>query len=172
MVIFINLNVYTIYFLLSCNPCKHVKLIYSCKFLCENFESHYFDNAFTFKFGLGTMADIFNIEGWARISEEPALFYSLEGWCVFDVRSKKVKLATVVEGDQKAPFSIATTQRCWGGRYSFPLIAPLYPLCVPNIDEYYARRYQVPFLKSLVWRNLGLNPGLLDHWRILYPLIF
>ena len=37
----------------------------------------------------------------------------------------KVELATVVEGDQKAPFSIATT-RCRGGRYSFPWI-PLYP---------------------------------------------
>ena len=32
----------------------------------------------------------------------------------------KVKLATVVEGDQKAPFSIATTPRCRGGHYSFP----------------------------------------------------
>ena len=32
----------------------------------------------------------------------------------------KVKLATVVEGDPKAPFSIATTPRCRGGRYSFP----------------------------------------------------
>ena len=31
----------------------------------------------------------------------------------------KYKL-TVVEGDLKAPFSIATTLRCWGGRYSFP----------------------------------------------------
>ena len=39
----------------------------------------------------------------------------------------KVELATVVEGDQKAPFSIATTPRCRGGRYSFPWIAPLYP---------------------------------------------
>ena len=39
----------------------------------------------------------------------------------------KVKLVTVVEGDQKAPFSIATTPRCKGGRYSFPRIAPLYP---------------------------------------------
>ena len=29
-------------------------------------------------------------------------------------------------GDQKAPFSIATTPRCKGGRYSFPWIAPLY----------------------------------------------
>ena len=32
----------------------------------------------------------------------------------------KVKLATIVEGDPKAPFSIATTPRCRGGRYSFP----------------------------------------------------
>ena len=38
-----------------------------------------------------------------------------------------VKLATVVEDDQKAPFSIATTPRCKEGRYSFPWIAPLYP---------------------------------------------
>ena len=39
----------------------------------------------------------------------------------------KVKLATIVEGDPKAPFSIATTPRCRGGRYSIPWIAPLYP---------------------------------------------
>ena len=34
-------------------------------------------------------------------------------------------LASVVEGDQKAPFSIATTLRCSGERYSFPWIALL-----------------------------------------------
>ena len=45
----------------------------------------------------------------------------------------KVKLETVVKGDQKAPFSIATTPRCGGGRYSFPWIAPLYPWYVPYI---------------------------------------
>ena len=39
----------------------------------------------------------------------------------------KVKLATIVEGNPKAPFSIATTPRCRGGRYSFPWIAQLYP---------------------------------------------
>ena len=32
----------------------------------------------------------------------------------------KAKLATIVEGDPKAPFLIATTPRCRGGRYSFP----------------------------------------------------
>ena len=31
------------------------------------------------------------------------------------------KLATIVEGDPKAPFSIATTPRCRGGRYSIIL---------------------------------------------------
>ena len=82
----------------------------------------------------------------------------------------KVKLATIVEGDPKAPFSEATTPRCRGGRYSFPWMAPLYPWYIPYITECLARRYQVPFLKSLVWYDLGLNPGLLDHWRTLYPL--
>ena len=32
----------------------------------------------------------------------------------------KLKLATLVEGDHKAPLSIATTPRCRGGRYPFP----------------------------------------------------
>ena len=39
----------------------------------------------------------------------------------------KVKSAIVVEGDRKAPFSIASTPKCREGRYSFSLIAPLYP---------------------------------------------
>ena len=38
-----------------------------------------------------------------------------------------LKLATVVEGNPKVRFSIATTPRCKEGRYSFPCIAPLYP---------------------------------------------
>ena len=80
----------------------------------------------------------------------------------------KVKLSTVVEADQKAPFSIATTQRCRGKCYSFPWIAPLYPWYVPYIVECWVRRCQVSFLKSLVWRELGLNLGLTDHWWTLY----
>ena len=47
----------------------------------------------------------------------------------------KVKLATIVEGDPKAPFSIATTPWCRGGRYSIPRIAPLYPWTVPYNAE-------------------------------------
>ena len=38
-----------------------------------------------------------------------------------------IKLVTFVEGDPKAPFSIAITPRCRGGRYLIPCIAPLYP---------------------------------------------
>ena len=45
------------------------------------------------------------------------------------------KLATLVEGDLKAPFSIATIPRCRGGRYSFPWIALLYPWSVPYNAE-------------------------------------
>ena len=83
---------------------------------------------------------------------------------------KPVILATVVKSDQKAPFSLATTPRCRGGCYSFLWIAPLYPWYVPFIAECYARRYKVPFFKSLVGKNLGLNPGLPDHWQTLCPL--
>ena len=70
----------------------------------------------------------------------------------------KVKLATVVEGDQKAPFSIATTPRCKDGCYSIPWIAPLYPWYVPYIAECLAMRYQVPFSKSLVWHRIETLP--------------
>ena len=38
----------------------------------------------------------------------------------------RVKLATLVKGDMKVPFSIATTLRCRGGRNSISWIDPLY----------------------------------------------
>ena len=44
---------------------------------------------------------------------------------------KKMKLVSIVEGDPKAPFSLATTSRCMGECYSFPWITPLYPWLVP-----------------------------------------
>ena len=47
----------------------------------------------------------------------------------------KVKLETLVEGDLNVPFSIATTPRCWGGCYSIPWIAPLYPWSLPYNSE-------------------------------------
>ena len=53
------------------------------------------------------------------------LFFVTYIWESIYAQTKK--LATIVEGDPKAPFSIATTPRCRGGRYSIPRIAPLYP---------------------------------------------
>ena len=37
-----------------------------------------------------------------------------------------VKLATVIKGDLKAPFSIAAIPKCRGGHYSFPWITLFY----------------------------------------------
>ena len=51
------------------------------------------------------------------------------------IKLKKSKLLTIVEGDLKAPFSIATTPRCRGGRCSFTWIALLYPWSVPYNTE-------------------------------------
>ena len=48
---------------------------------------------------------------------------------------KQVKLATLVEGDPKALFSIATTPMDWGGRFSIPWIAPFYPWYLPYNAE-------------------------------------
>ena len=44
----------------------------------------------------------------------------------FIIFAHGTKLATVVEGDLKVPFSIATTPRCRGGCCSFLWIAPFY----------------------------------------------
>ena len=68
-------------------------------------------------------------------------FYSLlcqsfnSSYYVLYITVSKVKLVTEVKGDPKAPFLIATTPRCRGGRYSFPWIVPLYPWYVPYDDE-------------------------------------
>ena len=49
----------------------------------------------------------------------------LETWTSnhLTTEDQQVKLATAVEGDPKAPFSIATTQKCSGGCYSIPWMA-------------------------------------------------
>ena len=80
--------------------------------------------------------------------------------CDTYIPKNKVKLVTVVEGDQKAPFSIATTPRCRRGRYAFPRIAPLYPWRVPYIAEFEARRYQVPFffVFGMTWTGIKPRP--------------
>ena len=51
------------------------------------------------------------------------------------ISSNKVKLATLLESDLKAPFSIATTLGRRGEYYSIPWNAPLYPLSLPYNAE-------------------------------------
>ena len=72
-----------------------------------------------------------------------------------------IKLATLVEGDPKVSFSIATKSWRRGGRYSIPRIAPLYPWSL-------SKAASSGIFESLVWLDLGLNPDLLDHWRTHY----
>ena len=45
------------------------------------------------------------------------------------LKVKKI-LATFIESDPKAFFSIATTPTCWGGCDSIPWIDPLYPYLI------------------------------------------
>ena len=75
-------------------------------------------------------------------------------------------MATLVwrGGDLKAPFSIDTTPRCRGGCNSIPWIVSLYSWSLCYSAEWQARWHHVLFLKSLAWLDLGLNPGLPDHW--------
>ena len=47
----------------------------------------------------------------------------------------KVKLSPFSRGRPEGSFSIATTPRCRGERYSFPRIASLYPWYVPYIAD-------------------------------------
>ena len=55
-------------------------------------------------------------------------YVAVAGISIVSVLISREKLATVVEGDQKSPFSIGTIPRCRGGRYPFSWIAPLYSL--------------------------------------------
>ena len=51
------------------------------------------------------------------------------------ILTNELLLTIEVKGAPKARFSVATTTRCRGGRYSFPWITPLYPLYVPYNAE-------------------------------------
>ena len=80
-------------------------------------------------------------------------------------------MATIVKGDPKDPFSIATALRCWEGCYSFPLIAPLYPWSISyNCWVLSKVASRTNLWESLVWLDKGCNPGLLGHCWTLYPL--
>ena len=69
------------------------------------------------------------------------------------------KLVTIVECDPKAPFSIATTPRCRGGRYSFPGL--LYFTLDPYLIMLSVKQGGIKYhFLSLWYDDPGLNPGL------------
>ena len=67
-------------------------------------------------------------------------------WCCILIIKK---LATIVEGNPKAPFSIVTTPMCRGGRYSFP------GLLYFNLD---------PYLIMLSVKQGGIKYHFLSLW--------
>ena len=80
----------------------------------------------------------FQIQWYTWPEEKKLYLFFLSNTHVLTLRNKnlekseyytkiKVKLATLVKGDLKDPFSIATTPRCRGGCYSISCIALLYP---------------------------------------------
>ena len=59
------------------------------------------------------------------------------------------KLATIVEGNPKAPFSIATAPRCTGGRYSFPGL--LYFTLDPYLTMLSVKQGGIKYYFSSLW---------------------
>ena len=68
------------------------------------------------------------------------------------------KLGTVIKGDSKAPFSIATLPMYQGGRYFFPGIAPLYPWSMP-----YNAVLSKAASSNILWFFGMTRPGI-EHW--------
>ena len=70
----------------------------------------------------------------------------------------ELKLATLVVGDSKAPFSIATIQNDSGGSYSITLIAPLYTLSSPYQVPFFSLRYDTTSDWTPVSWTIGKHP--------------
>ena len=94
----------------------------------------------------GTIFKVFSMtigEHSTHLANEPVTFmckcvYFVLLFVLFSVSISRisVNLATIVGDDPKAPFSIATAQRCRKWRSTFPWIAPLYPWYVPYNGKY------------------------------------
>ena len=76
-----------------------------------------------------------------------------------------IRMLTVVGGDRKAPFSIATTPRCWGGATPFPgfLHFTLDTYLIMLSVKQGGTKYH--FVSLWYDSTRGLNPGLPDHWQ-------
>ena len=71
-------------------------------------------------------------------------------------------MATLVEGNRKSLFSMATNQGV--EKSAIPIQnCSTYP-CYVHYPKRYARRHQVRFFEFLVLHGMGLNPVLLNNW--------
>ena len=61
----------------------------------------------------------------------------------------KVNLASIVEDDQKAPFSLATTPRCRGGHFFFLWIFPLFFLLTSHLKG--PTDQQITFFSRIIY---------------------
>ena len=76
---------------------------------------------------------------------------------------------TVVEGDLKAPFSIATTTRCKGGHYSFLLIAPLILdpyLIMLRVNYFLSHWYTSTYDWFLVFQKSPEHSAFNANWQV------
>ena len=89
---------------------------------------------------------------------------------IYFVNTQKVKLATIFKGELKAPFSLATMLRCrWVD--ATPFLGLLYFTLNPYFMRLSVNQGGIKYhFLSLVWLDVGLNPGLPGHWWTLYSL--
>ena len=98
------------------------------------------------------------------------------GWVLWDINNcrlynvkfslwSKVKLATVIEGAPKAPFSIASTPRYWRGLYSIPWIAPLYPwyLIMLNVKQGGIKYHFLSLCYDSTWNWTPVSQTIGEH---------
>ena len=81
-------------------------------------------------------------------------------FCVLILKCKEMKLVTLVQSDQKAPFLIALYRGVGESATPFPGLLHF------TLDPYLI----IPFFEFLVWLDQGLNPNLPNHWQTLYSL--
>ena len=91
-------------------------------------ENEYRDWSSNSEFGLVWFGLISTSTIAGYLMPNPIHTYILNTGCLKIV---KVKFATLIEGNPKDPFSIDTTPRCRGRRYSIPWVSPLYPWSLP-----------------------------------------
>ena len=82
---------------------------------------------------------------------------------------------TIVEGNPKAPFSIATTRRCRGGRYSFPglLYFTLDPyLIMLSVKQGDIKYHFLSLWYDATWDWTHVSRAIGEHYIYIYIYIY